>query len=291
MLHINSINFGFPVLNLGLFKKPLLFENLSVNIEQNKVYGLFGLNGAGKTTLLNLMAGLLFPKSGSCVFKGVSLQERAPSSLDDLFFVPDQFDLMAVRGNDFLNQYAPFYSRFSREEFDRIAGLFDLSLEEKLTHLSYGQKKKFLIAFAFATGASLLLLDEPTNGLDIPSKSQFRKVLASADLVNRSVIISTHQVRDLAQSIDHTLILDKGNIVLDSSISTLSESLAFKTLPDSHPDLTKCIYSEQVLGGYKAITTKNGHADMSDPVDLELLFNAAINEQVKLNEAILEVQV
>ena len=92
---------------------------------------------------------------------------------------------------------------------------------------SHGQKKKFLIAFALATNTKILIMDEPTNGLDIPSKSAFRRIMASAADENRLILISTHQVRDLHSLIDMVTILEKGHILMNTSIYDLTEKLYF----------------------------------------------------------------
>lgn len=284
MLSIDKLSFGFS-------GKAALFEELSLSVHPGHVYGLFGLNGAGKTTLLKLMSGLLFPQSGTCELNNVPVQKRAAVTLNDLFYLPEQYELRAIRAYDFVVEYSRFYTGFDHVEFNRIAGLFELDTSQLLTKLSYGQQKKFLIAFAFSCGASLLLLDEPTNGLDIPSKSQFRKVLASSDLEGRSIIISTHQVRDLAQSIDHMLVLDKGRITLNAGIDLLSERFNFGRISESEAKSRGMIYGEEVLGGYKAITLQNDVGAPSEIFDAELLFSAVIANPTAIHEALEEVTV
>ena len=179
------------------YGKEKLFSALDVGLDRGSMYGLLGKNGAGKTTLLRLIAGLLFPQSGSLEVFGEVPADRTPKMLSDIFFLSEEFSLPAMRISEYLKIYAPFYPNFDREVFDQRLKDFDILTDKKLNALSYGQKKKFLLSFGLASNASLCLLDEPTNGLDIPSKSQFRKVVASSLNDDRLFIISTHQVRDM----------------------------------------------------------------------------------------------
>ncbi len=91
-------------------------------------------------------------------------------------------------------------------------------LKKNLNGLSHGQRKKFLIAFALSTNCSLLILDEPTNGLDIPSKSLFRKILVSSVAEEQLVLISTHQVKDIETIIDTIVVLDEGKIMYNETV-------------------------------------------------------------------------
>ena len=100
-------------------------------------------------------------------------------------------------------------------------------MDINLGSLSMGQKKKVFMSFALATNTSLLLMDEPTNGLDIPGKSQFRKFIASGMSDDKTIVISTHQVRDIDKVLDHVLIMDESRVLLDESTSSICEKLFF----------------------------------------------------------------
>jgi ABC-2 type transport system ATP-binding protein len=142
--------------------------------------------------------------------------------------------------------------------------------------MSHGQKKKFRIAFALATKCQLIVLDEPTNGLDIPSKVTFRQMVAGALEDDQTVIISTHQVKDVETLIDKLLLIDEGRVIFNETILNLSEKFDFKIVSHLPENL---LYNELNPMGYKVITPANG---TTSEVDIELLFNA-INEGVKLN--------
>jgi len=262
MIEIRDITFRY-------LKKPL-FQGLDLTLAPGNLYGLLGKNGAGKTTLLKLCCGLLYPQGGSLrVFDRVP-HLRQPAFLSDLFLVPEEFTLPPVSGALYRDMLAPLYPAFSRQRLDAHLAEFELPMPDRLDRLSHGQKKKYLLAFGLSTGARFLLLDEPTNGLDIPSKGQFRKILASELDAERVILVSTHQVRDMEHLIDPIVILDSGRILFSQSMEDFSSrySLVHGELP---PD-ARVLYEERVLG--KSLSLIEGSHPGALPVDLEFLFKA-----------------
>ncbi len=184
MVEIQNLGFAYT-------KKNPLFRQLNLELLPGNIYGLLGRNGAGKTTLLKVMTGLVFPVSGSCYVVGHETQKRVPGCLEDICFIPEEYHLPSMRIESYVSINAPFYKRFDHEKLIWLLKEFELKEHQKLHQLSFGQKKKFLLAFGLSTSARLLLMDEPTNGLDIPSKSQFRRVLAASVNDDQCVLIST----------------------------------------------------------------------------------------------------
>jgi len=240
-----------------------------VHLEPGSITGLLGKNGAGKTSLLKLLTGLLHPQSGELSVLDQNPRKRQVSMLNDVFLVPEEFYFPAISIADYIKAYAPFYPRFDHPMMDRILVEFELRAESNLQKLSHGQKKKFLIAFALATRCRLLVLDEPTNGLDIPSKTLFRKILAGSLDEKQLVVISTHQVKDVENLIDKIIILDNGKVIFQQTIAEISQKVCF--ISGTSEDVEGAIYSEAVPGGYR-LMMPNGHAETE--VDIELLFNA-----------------
>lgn len=273
MVTIEHLHFAFK-------KNEPLFSDLNLELKTGRTYGLFGLNGAGKTTLLNHISGMLFPEKGECRVLEKSARERDPEILKELYLLPEQFDLPAMSTKTYTKLHAPFYPRFDHEQLQKILDEFEINQQKLLPHLSYGQRKKFLIAFALSSQAKLLLMDEPTNGLDIPSKSQFRKIMAGADLSTRCVVISTHQVRDLDTLIDHLTVLNNGKIIFQQSIQEIIDNLGFEKIP--HEDTRTVLYSEETFGGKSAILPKT-ESKKETEIDLELLFSAIIQETDAIN--------
>ena len=264
MIKIEQLTFGYG-------KQPELYNQLSLDIQGGSIVGLLGKNGAGKTTLLKLIAGLLKAhEKGSIETLGYKPGLRNPELLSDIFFIPEEFELPSVSMKDYVKAISGYYPNFDHEKMDRILLEFELDAKKKLNKLSYGQKKKFLIAVTLACGSKLLILDEPTNGLDIPSKTVFRKVVAGALTEDQLVIISTHQVKDIEAIIDKVIIVDQGKIILNQSIFDITGKFAFKSVTD--PDKYQPLYQEAVPGGYKIVTNRNGE---ETDLDIEILFNAA----------------
>jgi len=262
-------------------RKKELFSNLSLDLPDGNIYGLLGKNGAGKTTLLKIVAGLLFPKQGESMINGISSVKRDPIVLQDIYFIPEEFYLPPVKPSKFIALYSGFYPSFDHVGMDRYMNEFELDPEEDLHTMSYGQKKKFLIAFGLASRCKILILDEPTNGLDIPSKSQFRKLTAEAMTDERTFIISTHQVRDMENLIDPIIIIDEGTILFYHDIAEITEKLAL-TVQEDEPADSEALYWEKVPGGYAVVAPNRDGRESR--IDLELLFNAAVRGREQMKE-------
>ncbi len=264
MIQIENLNFSYR-------RRPLLFDGLNLLLDRGHIYGLLGRNGAGKTTLLKIMMGLLFPKGGTCqVFNNDSFK-RQPAILSDMMFVPEEFYTPEMTIRRYVDLYVPFYPTFNREQFRAYMDELQLSDGEHFNSFSMGQKKKVILAFALAANTRILLLDEPTNGLDIPSKAQFRRMLASVADDDRCIVISTHQVRDIEKLIDAVVVLDNGQVILNRSVEDIMARLSFCTVPE----LTgQELYSENSIAGYQALLSNTNGG--STQIDLELLFNALV---------------
>jgi len=271
MIEITNLDFYYK-------KKRPIFHNITLTLKSG-IYGLLGENGVGKTTLLHIISGLRFLKSGDCNVLGQNPAARHPDLLSRLFFVPEEFETPDVSIGDYAAINSPFYPNFNEEEFDRYLFDFQVDKHEKMSAQSFGQKKKAMLAFALALNTPILLLDEPTNGLDIPSKAQFRKVVASVYTQQRCIVISSHQVRDLENLIDPIIILDKDEILINHTIQEISEKLFFSYTLEKPLD---SIYCEQVLQGYSAVSINKNN--LESVVNLEDLFSSVINNKQIIKE-------
>jgi ABC-2 type transport system ATP-binding protein len=265
MIDIQGLYFSYR-------KKPV-FTGLSLQLQPGHIYGLLGKNGTGKSTLLRNMAGMLFPDKGKINVMGFEPGLRQPSFLQEVFMVPEEFYMPDVPLQHLLTHLAPFYPKFNSNQFEKYISDFEIPADSTLQNMSYGQKKKVLISFGLASNVSVLLMDEPTNGLDIMSKSQFRKVMAGALDDNKCIVISTHQVRDLENLIDRITIIDEGKILFDENIDTISRRLSFRISFDSE-EVKQALYSESSLRG-NSIITANSDGEESK-IDLELLYKAIV---------------
>ena len=155
------------------------------------------------------------------------VRRRLPITLQDMFLVPEEFELPPISLVSYVELNSQFYPRFSKEDMVKYLHYFEMEQDIDLGALSMGQKKKVFMSFALATHTSLLIMDEPTNGLDIPGKSQFRKFIASGMSDDRTIIISTHQVRDIDKILDHVVIMDNSNVLLDASTANICSKFLF----------------------------------------------------------------
>jgi len=262
-------------------RKHQVYKNLNLNIEEGAIYALLGLNGAGKTTLLNLIAGFLIPKSGSCEVFGYEASLRKPQMLQEIFLVGDTSEFPNMTVKQFCELYAGFYPRFENDFYNSCISEFGLQPGSSLKRLSFGDKRKVVLSFALATKCQLLLFDEPTNGLDIPSKATFRKLIASSLGENQTIIMATHQVRDLANLMDRIIIEHNGKIVINEPIDRIAEKLAFGLSSDriAHNDL---LFKAESFNQNETVSVN--HTDQPGQVDIELLFNAAVTNTAKLSQ-------
>ena len=262
-------------------KRNKLFENLNLTLAEGHIYGLLGKNGTGKTTLLNLISGLLFPTEGKIDVWGQNPEKRKVDFLQNLFLVSEEFDVPDVSPKKYAALYASFYPRFDAEQYDYFLKEFDVNADSPMQKMSMGERKKTYIAFALACNTRLLLMDEPTNGMDIPSKAQFRKLIASVATENRCIVISTHQVRDLENLIDTIVVLDEHQIVLNESIDAISEKLSFVSYSGTNANTPFLYEGIAALGGKGIVKNDTG---VPSRVDIELLFNGIVAKNERFSE-------
>lgn len=267
MINVQDISFSYGR------KKPSIFSHFSLELEEGRIYGLLGKNGTGKSTLLYLISGLLRSQQGQILCDGMDVTKRSPDFLSTIFLVPEEFDLPSVSMESYVRTNAPFYPHFSQEVLEACLRDFELPTDLHLGGLSMGQKKKAFMSFALATGVKFLLMDEPTNGLDIPSKSLFRKVVSKYMTDERTLIISTHQVRDVEMLIDHVVMLEGTRLLLNRSISDICSAIRFEER-SAEETLNDVLYAQPSMRGNSVIVL-NDDPDNETSVNLEMLFNCA----------------
>ena len=274
MFTISNLTFSYNKRNGDLF------HDFSLELNAGNVYGLLGKNGAGKSTLIYLMTGLLTPASGEVLMDGENVRKRLPKTMSDLFLVPEEFDLPRLSIKQYVSLNSPFYPRFSMEDMLRYLDIFEMGgdLDVKLHALSMGQKKKVFMAFAFATNTRVLIMDEPTNGLDIPSKSQFRKLVTTCMSDDKMMLISTHQVRDISDILDHVTIIDQSRVLLNTSMADVTSRLAFRPLREGDQPI---FVLQSPYGPLGAVPAHDGE---ETKVDLEMLFNATLQNPEAINQ-------
>lgn len=275
MIAVENITFGYKR------SKRFQFENFSLSIEKGKVYGLLGKNGAGKSTLLYLISGLLSAMKGEIIYKGSNVAKRLPQTLSDIYIVPEEFELPPITLTKYIDCNKAFYPNFSMSDLEKYLGCFDMNIDVHLGSLSMGQKKKVYMSFALATNTSLILMDEPTNGLDIPGKSQFRKLVSLGMNDNKTIIISTHQVKDVDKLLDHVVVMNTNNVILDESVASVCDKLKFIETVGTKP-VDGALYVTPSINGNCAIVENTDGSE--SPINLELLFNALLSDEERITK-------
>ncbi|MDE7103235.1 MAG: ABC transporter ATP-binding protein [Bacteroidales bacterium] len=265
MIEIKSVSFRYG-------KGAMVLEHLNLQLKPGSIYGLLGENGVGKTTLLKMMAGLLFPNEGQIRVLGFEPRRREAAFLQQVYFLPDSPQVEEISLDNYVKLNACLYPNFSEADLRRYVAVLEVDSSRAMHKLSFGQQKKAMLAFALACNTPVLLMDEPTNGLDIPSKGQLRRLIASAATDDKCFVISTHQVRDLEQLIDPIVIMERQRVLLNNSMEEIGQRLWFGVAAEKPAN---CLYAEPALGGMYVVTPRTD--DMPDSkVQLEALFNAAI---------------
>ena len=275
MLEVKNLSFSYGR------RKAMVLEDFSLTLQKGSVFGLLGKNGTGKSTLLYLMSGLLRPQNGQVLYKGTDVVKRYPETLQDMFLVPEEVVLPNVKLKHYVKLNAPFYPKFSGEVLKACLSEFGMGEDLELGALSMGQKKKVFISFAIATNVTLLLMDEPTNGLDIPSKSQFRKMIATNMSDDKAVIISTHQVRDIDSLLDHVVIIDEKQLLLNESVANICDTIYFAE-QSMNESTDEALYVQPSVQGNHVVLPNTYHEDSN--LNLEVLFNAMLAEREKMQQ-------
>ena len=263
MITLKELSFSYS-------RKKEVLDRINLEVGSGHICGLLGKNGEGKTTLLNLLSGQIFPDQGSCLVLEEIPSERNARFLQQIFLLPEEISMPEVTAIEYIKMYAPFYPTFRDDICKACVESFEINLSDRLSKMSQGQRKKVAITLALAAHTPQLLMDEPPNRLDLPSTATFRRLVASLRDDKQTLIISTHQVRDLESLIDTVLILDQRQTLLNKTLNEIGEKLYFgPLLPEE-----KALYSEPTPQGTIGVTAREDKEETA--VSLELLFNAAI---------------
>lgn len=257
----------------------VVLKDISMNLEDGRIYGLLGENGVGKTTLLTLLAGLKKVDDGTLEIDGQKPFNREPSFLSNIYYLPDEVPAPRRKAIDFAIDHGQYWKNFSAQKFSEIMTVFDNDQNQRMDHMSYGQLKKTFISFALACNTKYLFMDEPTNGLDIPSKGQFRKAVSKYTSDDSTLLISTHQARDLEAIIDPIIILDRRDVLLNASLDEIAQKLYFDYTSEADP---AALYQEMVPGGNIQVLRNTTGAESK--VNIEALFNAVLLHKNEIKE-------
>lgn len=271
MIKIKDLEFsynGIPVLT-----------GITTDLEEGKIYGLLGENGVGKTTLLTLLCGLKKVDSGHIDTDGKDPYKRLPETLQNQYYIPDEVAPVNMKAIKYAETAGQFWPDFDMEKFLKIMTVFENDPLKNMAKMSAGQLKKTYVSFALACNTRYIFMDEPTNGLDIPSKTNFRSIIMQYTSENTTVVISTHQVRDLENIIDPIIILDRRDVLLNASVEEITSKLYFDYGNILDPDALFC---EKIPGGYIQVAENRTGEDSK--INVEALFNAVHSNKARIKE-------
>ncbi len=216
MIHIEHIT--------KLYDGYRALDGLSITVPKGAVYGLVGPNGAGKSTLLRCLAGVSRPDGGTILVDGQPVWEN-PGLKARMAYIPD--DLYHFTSASLLDMkafYKGFYSTFDPELFDKLGSIFPIDPRKPIRRLSRGMQKQAAFWLHLSLQPDVLLLDEPVDGLDPVMRRQlWSLILSEVERRQVTVVISSHNLRELEDVCDHVGVIDHGKMLLERSLSQLQE--------------------------------------------------------------------
>jgi ABC-2 type transport system ATP-binding protein len=210
------------------YNNTVAINNITLSLEQNKIYGLLGRNGAGKTTLLHLLSGQLLPTQGSIYVLGENIRENA-EALAKICYIGSfshlQNYVKTFRVRDLLKIAGKFYPYWDQVYADYLVKSFYLDIKKPYKSLSAGMLSMVSIIISLASRAPVTLLDEPYTGLDAAVRQQFYNILAEDFGQNpRTIIFSTHLIDEASRLFQDIILLDRGQVLLHDTAESLEES-------------------------------------------------------------------
>lgn len=222
------------------FEKQTAVKNVNLTIEKGSIYGLIGSNGAGKTTIIKLLAGIYKQDSGEVTMDGLNVFENE-SLKQKIFYISDQpyfFPQYTVK--QMAQFYKSIYPSWNETRFTRLAEVFEFSITKKIHTFSKGIQRQAAFWLALATMPEILILDEPMDGLDPVARKKVKNLLIQ-DVADRemTILISSHNLREIEDICDHIGILHNGTLLLEKDLDDLKSDihkvqLAYKGEPPAH---------------------------------------------------------
>lgn len=261
-------------------------DDITLSLEENKIYGLLGRNGAGKTTLLNLMTNKIFPDSGEIKVAGTPVLEN-DEALNKIFYMmegnlyPDSLKI-----KDIYVWTKEFYPSFDVEYAKALSQKFGLNINKKVKGLSTGYTSIFKAIVALASNASILIFDEPVLGLDANHRSMFYKeLIANYSEKPKTIIISTHLIEEVADVLEEAIIIKEGRLIGKSSVEKLLDSAYQVSGEASKVDeyIKNRKFAEvETMGKFKAATVLENMSDREAAIAKELELDISRVELQKL---------
>ena len=219
-------------------------NNLSMHVPKGAVYGLVGPNGAGKSTAIRLLTGVYRPDSGSITLDDQPVYEN-PDVKSRICYIPDEiFFFPSASLEEMRKFYKGFYPKFDDELFAKLYDVFQLPKKGQIRRFSKGMQKQAAFHLSICTRPDVLILDEPVDGLDPVMRRQVWSLILS-DVAQRetTVLISSHNLRELEDICDHVGIMDKGSMLLERSLASMQGSTVKLQMVGDAPEGLEILHS------------------------------------------------
>ena len=240
-------------------------EDLTMNVPKGAVYGLVGPNGAGKTTAIRLITGVYRPDSGSITMEGVGIYEN-PALKSRIGYIPDDvFYFPSASLEEMRRYYRGIYPEFDDELFQKLHEVFELPQKGQIRRFSKGMQKQAAFQLTICTRPDLLVLDEPIDGLDPVMRRQvWNLILSEVSQRETTVLISSHNLRELEDICDHVGIMDHGKMLLERSLADMQGGTVKLQLVGDLPEGLEVLHESQsgrmktfvIRGSAEAVTER-----------------------------------
>ncbi len=218
MISINSVT--------KQFEGVLALSNIDLTIENGTIYGLVGSNGSGKSTLLRLLAGIYYPEQGSIKVDGEAIFDNTKIKSQIAFLGDTPYFLPQSNLNEMAAFYESMYAEFDRAEYERLLGVFPLNRKARLSTFSKGMQRQAALILHLSTHPKILLLDEAFDGLDVVMRRVLTNlVIDGSEQNNMTVIISSHNLRELGDICDHIALIHEGKLLMSGDTENLTSSV------------------------------------------------------------------
>ena len=241
-------------------------DDLSMSVPQGCVYGLVGPNGAGKSTAIRLLTGIYRPDSGTVTLEGMPVYEN-PVSKERIGYIPDDiFYFPSASMDEMRSFYRGIYPKFDNALYERLFEVFKLPRKGSIRRFSKGMQKQAAFHLSLCTRPEVLILDEPVDGLDPVMRRQVMSLILSDVAENgTTVLISSHNLRELEDVCDHVGIMNQGRMLLEKSLADMQGStVKLQTVGDAPEGLQ--ILHESQTGRLKTLVVRGSAEEVSQKV-------------------------
>ncbi|CAI6081685.1 ABC transporter ATP-binding protein YtrB [Paenibacillus sp. JJ-100] len=228
------------------FESEKAVDGVTMHIHKGSIYGLLGSNGAGKTSLLKIIAGIYRQDSGTVRINGTEIYENLDLKGRTIFMADSPYFFPQSSIHHMAAFYRSVYPRWSEERFKQLASVFKLDVKRKLHRMSKGMRRQAAVWLGLSCMPEILLMDEPIDGLDPVMRQQIKNLLFQEAAERQvTIIISSHNLREIEDLCDHVGIMHKGQIIVQKDLDDLKADTHKIQVAFRHPDHA-AVLKEQV---------------------------------------------